>query len=119
MKKNIIHVIYPAQKTIAFVHESDETVETILESVFGMFNHGSCQESELFLKSKIRSLSVNDIVCVNGRYFQCAPFGWNEVSPEYVTQLEKDVANAPMTSLHGPWFGLSEVMYARQKAQLV
>jgi hypothetical protein len=65
MKKNIIHVIYPSQKTIAFVHESDETVETILELVFGMFNHGSCQESELFLKSKIRSLSVNDIVCVN------------------------------------------------------
>ena len=114
MKRNIIHIIYPADKVVSFVHESDDTVENILEIAFGMFNHGSGSESELFLKSNYRSLSVNDIVGINGKYYLCLSFGWKEVTAEFVNDLEEEVENNPLTLAHGPWFGLSEVMFNRK-----
>lgn len=119
MKKNLVHVIYPADKVISFVHKSDDSVDSILEVVFGMFNHGSNSESELFLNSKCRSLSVNDIVLLNGKYHQCLLCGWTEVTAEFVNDLEEEVEKNPLTLEHGPWFGLSEVMYNRKKGELV
>ena len=118
MKKNLVHVIYPADKVISFVHNSDDTVENILEVVFGMFNHGSNSESELFLNSKCRSLSVNDIVLLNGKYYLCESFGWKEVTVDFVNNLEEEVENNPLTLAHGPWFGLGEVMWNRKKGEL-
>lgn len=118
MKKNLIHVILPADKVISFVHESDDTVENILETVFGMFNHGSGIESELFLNSKCRSLSVNDVVAVNGKYYLCESFGWKEVTAEFVYDLEDEVENNP-NMIHGPWFALQDVMRQKEKNQQV
>lgn len=118
MKKNLIHVILPADKVISFVHESDDTMENILETVFGMFNHGSGVESELFLNSKCRSLSVNDVVAVNGKYYLCESVGWKEVTAEFVYDLEEEVENNPLTLAHGPWFGLNEVMWNRKKGEM-
>jgi len=118
MKKNLVHVIYPADKVISFVHNSDDSVDNILEIVFGMFNHGSNSESELFLNSKCRSLSVNDIVLLNGKYYLCESFGWKEVTAEYVNDLEEEVENNPLTLAHGPWFGLNEIMFIRKKGEL-
>ena len=114
MKRNIVHIIYPCEKVISFIHESDDTVDSILESAFAMFNHGSGVESEMFLNSKCRSLSVNDIVSVNGKYHLCESFGWKEVTAEFVNDLEEEVENNPLTLAHGPWFGLSEVMFNRK-----
>lgn len=118
MKKNLVHVILPADKVISFVHKSDDSVDSILEVVFGMFNHGSGIESELFLNSKCRSLSVNDIILLNGVYFQCLSVGWKKVSTEYVNQLEEDVENNP-NMIHGPWFALQDVMYMKNNMELV
>jgi hypothetical protein len=118
MKKNLVHVILTADKVISFVHESDDSVDSILEVVFGMFNHGSNSESELFLNSKCRSLSVNDVVGVNGKYYLCESFGWKEVTAEFVNDLEEEVENNPLTLAHGPWFGLSEVMHNRKKGEI-
>ena len=119
MKKNLVHVILPADKVISFVHESDDRVEDILEAVFGMFNHGSGIESELFLNSKCRSLSVNDVVLLNGKYYLCESVGWKEVTAEFVYELEEEVENNPLTLAHGPWFGLNEVMFQRTNSELV
>jgi len=118
MKKNLVHVIYPADKVVSFVHYSDDTVENILEVVFGMFNHGSNSESELFLNSKCRSLSVNDIVLLNGKYYLCESIGWKEVTVEFVNDLEEEVEKNPLTLAHGPWFGLGEVMWNRKKGEM-
>jgi hypothetical protein len=118
MKRNIIHIIYPADKVVSFVHESDDTVDSILESAFAMFNHGSGSESELFLKSNYRSLSVNDIVGINGKYYLCESFGWKEVTAEFVNDLEEEVENNPLTLSHGPWFGLNEVMFTRKNGEM-
>ena len=87
--KNIIHVIYPAEYLASFVIEGDHIDNDILEMVFAQWNHGSGMESEQFIGSKKRSLSVNDIVCVNGTYYQCASFGWNEVTSDYVNELDR------------------------------
>ena len=113
MKRHLIHVIYPADKVISFVHNSDDTVENILEVVFGMFNHGSNSESELFLKSNYRSLSVNDIVGINDKYYLCESFGWKEVTAEFVNDLEEEVENNP-NMIHGPWHSLQDVMWNRR-----
>lgn len=113
MKKNLIHVIYPDEAVNSFVMTTDMSTADILERVFAEWNHGSGMECEMFIRSQKRSLSVNDIVVVNGTYFQCANFGWHEVSPEYVNALEKEVANHP-SRLDGAWFALSEVMWGRK-----
>ena len=113
MKKNLVHVIYPADKVVSFVHYSDDTVENILEVVFGMFNHGSYSESELFLKSNYRSLSVNDIVGINDKYYLCESFGWKEVTAEFVNDLEEEVENNPYM-IHSPWHALQNVMWNRR-----
>jgi hypothetical protein len=110
MKRNLIHIIYPDEFTFSFIMETDMSTDDILERVFAEWNSGSGMESELFVKSQKRSLSVNDIVCVNGAYFQCASFGWNEVTPEYVNQLEETVARHPHRH-DGAWFALSDVMW--------
>ena len=112
--KNIIHVIYPDEAVYSFVTINDLSVEDNLERVFAEWNHGSGMECQLFIESKKRSLSVNDIVAVNGVYYQCKSVGWKEVTAEYVNQLEKEVAVHPFRFVHGAWFALSEVMYGRR-----
>lgn len=116
MIKNIITVIYPDEFTASFVIKADSTTDChdLLEMVFDQWNEGSNRECELFRNSKIRSLGVHDIVCVNGTHYQCASFGWNEVTPEYVNKLEADVANHPRRR-DGAWFTLEDVMWERNK----
>lgn len=108
--KNIIHVIYPAEYLASFVIEGDHTDNDLLEMVFAQWNHGSGMESEQFVGSKKRSLSVGDVVCVNGRYHLCKPFGWKEITSEEVNKLEEDVENHPYCNVHGPWFALHDIM---------
>lgn len=116
--KNLIHVIYPDEAVHSFVMDNDMSTADILERVFAEWNHGSGMECEMFIRSKKRSLCVNDIVCVNGEYFQCASFGWNSVTPEYVNELESDVANHP-SRCEGAWFALMDVMWERQNFVVV
>jgi len=114
-KKNLIHVIYPDEATYSFVTINNLSQEDNLERVFAEWNHGSGMECDLFIGSKKRSLSVNDIVCVNDRYYQCESYGWKEVSAEFVNQLEKDVAIHPHRFEHGAWFALQDVMRSRRR----
>ena len=116
MTNNLVHVIYPDEFTSGFIIKTEGEVDPhdILEMVFAQWNHGSGLESELFINSKKRSMSVNDIVCVNGRYWQCASFGWNEVTTDYVNELEEEVSNHPLRQ-QGAWFALNDVMYSRKK----
>jgi hypothetical protein len=118
MKNNLVYVIYPNEFTAGFIIKTNGEVDPhdILEMVFAQWNHGSGRESEMFVKSQKRSLSVNDIVCVNGRYWQCASFGWDEVTAEYVNELESAVENHPHRN-DGAWFALSDVMWERRKKQ--
>jgi hypothetical protein len=113
MKKNLVHVIYPDEALYSYVIINDMSAEDNLERVFAEWNHGSGMECKMFIESKKRSLSVNDIVCVNGKYYQCKSFGWKQVTDEYVYQLEEDVAKNPRR-FEGAWFALSEVMYGRR-----
>jgi hypothetical protein len=114
--KNLIHVIYPDDFTSSFIMDNDMSTADILERVFAEWNHGSGMECEMFIRSKKRSLCVNDIVCVNGEYFQCVSFGWNSVTPEYVNKLEEAVSSNSRRDI-GAWFALSDVMWERNKKQ--
>ena len=117
LTNNLVHVIYPDEFSAGFSIKTDGEVDPhdILEMVFAQWNHGSGLESELFVRSKKRSLSVNDIVCVNGTYYLCESFGWKEVSTEFVNQLEKDVATHPRRFTDGAWCALHDVMWERTK----
>jgi hypothetical protein len=112
MKKNLIHVIYPDEAVYSFVTINNLSQEDNLERVFAEWNSGSGMECKMFIESKKRSLSVNDIVAVNNVYYQCMPFGWKEVTAEYVNELEKEVAIHPRR-FEGAWFALNDVMYGR------
>ena len=116
--RNLIHVIYPDECVHSYVIESDEGVDNLLERVFMEWNRGSGMESEMFLNSRCRSLSVNDVVVVNGRYYQCSFIGWNEVSNDYVMELEDEVSNHPERDL-GAWHVLMDVMWERRKKKCV
>jgi hypothetical protein len=113
MKRNLIHIIYPAESVYSYVMETDASVENILEYVFPGWNHGSGVESKIFINSKKRSLSVNDVVAVNAVYFQCLPCGWKEVTAEFVNDLEEEVENNS-NMIHSPWHALQDVMWNRR-----
>lgn len=110
--KNIIHVLYPDDKTFGYVIVTNNkvTVETLLEQVFAEWNHGSGKECDLFKSGKTRSLSVNDIVCINGNYYQCKSSGWRNVTPSYVTSLEQKVNSHPFRLTNSPWYVLNLIM---------
>ena len=114
--RNLIHVIYPDESIQSYVIESEEGIDNLLERVFAEWNRGSGSECELFLNSRCRNLGVNDVVAVNGRYYQCSVIGWNEVSIEYVLDLEEDVSDHRYRDL-GAWYALGEVMWERRKNQ--
>lgn len=116
-----IEIIYPCDATFGITRtESDEIEDDyILEEMFKQWNHGSNQECEQFLISRNRSLSVNDIININGRYYQCLSYGWKRVSEGYVRQLESDVMHLMMNDpeKYDAYFALNEVMYQRYKAE--
>lgn len=116
--KNLIQVMYPDESVHSYVLYSEQTVERVLETVFNEWNYGSGVECEQFVRSKKRSLSVNDIVCVNGAYFQCASMGWTPVDIAYVDDLEKSVALSKYRDTSA-YMALSEVMWDRRKKNLV
>lgn len=109
--KNIITVIYPDEFTASFVIKTDKATDhhDLLEMVFDQWNSGSPNECELFRNSNIRSLSVGDVVCINGRYHMCKSLGWKEITPEEVNELENAVSNHP-NRINGSWFALNAVI---------
>ena len=114
MKRTIVvNLIGDVART--FVHESNSDAFIVLEEVFAQFNHGSNQESELFLKSGMRSLSKHDCVRVDGQWYQCLSSGWGKVTEQFVDELEKKVVEHPAFNLHGAWYCLSDIMWKEHK----
>ena len=108
-------VNYPGDRIVKAKIEGHEPFE-VLENTFAAFNHGSGRECLEFLKSKMRSLSVNDLVRIDTTWYQCESVGWKEVTEQYVDDLEKAVIEHPAYTLHGAWFALSELAWERKKA---
>jgi hypothetical protein len=108
-------VNYPGDSIVKAKIEGIEPFE-VLENTFAAFNHGSGQECPEFLESKMRSLSVNDLVRIGTTWYQCESVGWKEVTEQYVDDLEEAVVNHPYYALHGAWFALNELAWERKKA---
>lgn len=75
-----INICYPGRGLYPF----EVLVDTTLEDVFAMFNHGSGRECPGFVRSGIRSLSVGDFVQIDGNWWQCKSIGWEMVKPNFV-----------------------------------
>jgi hypothetical protein len=108
--KNVC-VNYLGDIAVTIVCSSDLSDEHTLENVFDQFNHGSGSEHPLFLKQKLRSLSVNDVVRVGDKWYQCMSVGWKQVTDKYVDDLEQQVVNHPSFKDEGPWCALHQVMW--------
>lgn len=110
-----IQICYPGDrariKTKA-IRPITETDEALLEFLFASYNHGSGQECGLFLTRNMRSMSVNDCVCIRNQWYQCLSVGWKKVSPEFVSFLEQEVVRHTLFTIHGAWFCLQDVMRA-------
>ena len=117
--KKLISVIYPADRVMSYVMTTELEGESLLDVVFGQFNSGSGSEGEVFLNSRCRSMCVNDIVAVNGEYWQCAFVGWNKVNYEYVDQLEDEVEEHPLYNQTegGAWNALNDIMWNQRRKE--
>lgn len=116
MKHQIV-VNYPGCIAPKFEFDASDSisVKELLEQIYAWFNHGSGREADIFLNSKMRSLSVFDFVRLDGVWFQCRGTGWDAVTDEYVDEIEKAVVNHPKFKLHGGFSALNEVMWEKFK----
>jgi hypothetical protein len=120
MKTTSFTIVYPGEKqlTLALSEDyADMPHVQLLEKIFAWFNHGSGRECDVFLSEKMRSLSVNDFVCINGLWWQCKPVGWARCAGAYMQEICDAVKAHPKFTEHGPWFALQEVMYQKEKLQ--
>ena len=122
MTKHLVQIIYPDEFYQVFhlemTFEDAPNVWAVLEQVFAEWND-SPLAGKMFIQARVRSLSVNDIVSVNGVFYQCKSIGWTEVSPEYVSELIKEVKSHPFRKEHGAWIVLNDIMYNRSKVQTI
>lgn len=77
------------------VHSATSGIE-IAERAFELFNErhtpvGATADGRVVAYRALgnRSLSVGDVVCVDGHSFACEPFGWNEIDPPRETPDEE------------------------------
>jgi hypothetical protein len=117
--KKLITVIYPGDRVMSYVVKTELEGEELLDRVFTQFNHDTGFECEVFLNARCRSMCVNDIVAVNGEYWQCAFVGWNRVSYEYMEQLEDEVVRHPLYDAvdGGSWNALNDIMWNRRRKE--
>lgn len=115
MKRREITVIYPCERTMKSVVNSDKTELQLLEDVFSWYNYGSQKESPAFLNSKARSLSVNDFVKIDGNVYQCKSSGWQQVDDEYLKNIELLVESKMKYCKTSAWHNLNDIMYSFKK----
>lgn len=72
----------------------------ILELVFAGFNSGSGQEWPMFLKAKIRSLSVGDFVFVGGIWYRCEGCGWKVATDDFINKWFIEFARRINSNTH-------------------
>jgi len=113
--ENVITIIYPAEFHTAYTVVTEDSDATLLERVFAEWNGGSGMESEKFESSKVRSLSVGDIVAINGNYYQCKSFGWKHVDPNFVDDLVEKIENHPSYKPGGAWFTHNKIRWEENK----
>lgn len=112
MKQTNVVIKYPADRDIQVLLEGEDHAE-ILENAFAAFNCGSGREHPQFLASRMRSLAVNDLVQIDGAWYQCKMVGWEAIADEDAQELEKAIKEHASYALHGAYFALSEVMWSR------
>ena len=117
--KKLITVIYPGDRVMSYVVKTELEGEEVLDRVFTQFNHDTGFECEVFLNSRCRSMCVNDIVAVNGEYWQCEFVGWSRVDAEYVDQLEDAVVRHPLYDSvdGGAWNALNDIMWNQRRKE--
>ena len=117
--KKLITVIYPGDRVMSYVMETELDNEGVLDEVFSQFNHDNGRECETFLNAQCRSMCVNDIVVVDGEYWQCEFVGWSRVDAEYVDQLEDAVVRHPLYDSvdGGAWNALNDIMWNQRRKE--
>lgn len=113
MKKVIVN--YPGDNLFTIHLEDAPTHDQILDNVFASCNYGSGSECKEFRDAQVRSLSVNDFVRIDSQWYQCASFGWKNVSEEFVDEIEKLVVDHPRYKDDGGWSALNDIMWTRRK----
>lgn len=110
-----IHVIQPGRMSLVYSHETSfDDISEILESVFGGWNAGSGQECYEFLNSRTRSLSVMDFVGIDGQFWQCKPFGWEQVGRDCVNNFCESVETRMRETGEDSWSALNHFRWMRE-----
>ena len=72
-----------------------EPPEVTLERVFAGFNAGSRQEVPEFGIARVRSLSVDDFVLLNGKAWKCEGAGWSVIALDQIEVAINENARGP------------------------
>jgi hypothetical protein len=116
--KRKVTILYPSERTFTFTVPNAGNDANLLEQIFAGFNAGSGDECDVFLASRARSLSVNDLVCIDTQWYLCESCGWSKVTDDFVRVLCDEVQEHALFAAHGAWFALNDVMFKRKQAAL-
>ena len=117
---NTIIIRYPYDRDITISRDDNYG----LEDAFAEFNAGSCHECPEFIEARIRSLSVGDLVKLDGIWNRCENMGWSVMSEaevmEYMTAIESKLIEL-RTLENDPnlpaWFAVNDVVYKVKEAK--
>jgi hypothetical protein len=117
-------------KNITIRYPFDRDIEIVrpdtyfLEDAFAEFNAGSGVECYEFRTAKIRSLSVGDLVRINGVWNRVESCGWQIMSDsevaEYMTAIESrliELRKVENDSNLPAWFAVNDVVYKVKEAK--
>lgn len=76
-------------KELEFVFDvpPSKTHYQVLEMLFVGFGNAPHYEMDVWKEAKIRSMSVGDFVCLDGRWYQCASCDWIQVPETKVSRV--------------------------------
>lgn len=106
-----ITIVYPGELRFEFELDCNDHNYVTLEKVFHLFNAPDDSSHPQYRASRMRSLSVNDFVCIDGLWWQCAGNGWNACAGAFVEDVGREVMGR-INHARGyyAWHALQDVM---------
>ncbi len=82
--------VFKTEFTLAGEFERTHKDIDILEIIWAGFNAGSGNEFNLFRFAHIRSMSVDDFVKIDDKWYRCASFGWDESNEDEMLRFVEE-----------------------------
>lgn len=116
MKRDVT-IIYPMEFQHTYEVYSEGSNENLLEEIFANWNSGSGVECALFLRLKIRSMSVGDIVKIDSTMYLCQPMGWKVIDDNFMINLLIEMGNHSLFNI-SRYAALHDVVFMESEGKI-